>query len=216
MLGICPPQNRCVCIFNLPARELTRKLRGDAMIDSSISVIVADTPEGTKHCVALTSPRTAFSVGLIPEAIVGLLERPKEPIAPGNFAANSVFRGFLSDVIARNGPEDPDMQAEAARQGQGYVAVIDQRTPTPEGPIPPEDIIGVFEVRDGKVVPGSYQASPNHRLLTKDGFFRLGRFPGRTLAAGDRGAGKRADLIDRSRSARPLVWTSPLSLLVRA
>jgi hypothetical protein len=25
-------------------------------------------------------------------------------------------------------------------------------------------------------VPGSYQASPNHRLLTNDGFFRLGRF----------------------------------------
>jgi hypothetical protein len=24
-------------------------------------------------------------------------------------------------------------------------------------------------------VPGFYQASPNHRLLTNDGFFRLGR-----------------------------------------
>jgi hypothetical protein len=132
--------------------------------------------EGAKHYVTLTSARTAFSVGLIPEAIVGLLERPDEPIAPGNFAANSVFRRFLADVIARNGPDDPDMQAAAAQQGQGYVAVIDQRTPTPGDQVPPEDIMGVFEVRDGKVVPGSYQASPNHRLLTADGFFRLGRF----------------------------------------
>jgi hypothetical protein len=34
----------------------------------------------------------------------------------------------------------------------------------------------LFEVKDGKVVPGSYQASPNHWLLTADGFFRLGSF----------------------------------------
>jgi hypothetical protein len=147
------------------------------MTDLSISVIPVDTPEeGWKYYVALTSARMAFSVGLIPEAILGILERPDEPIAPGNFTANSIFRKFLADVIARNGPDDPDMQAEAARQGEGSIVIIDQRTRTPGGSIPPEDIIGVFEVKGGKVVPGSYQASPNHRLLTGDGFFRLGRF----------------------------------------
>jgi hypothetical protein len=146
------------------------------MTDYSISVIQVNTPEGWKNYVALTSARMAFSAGLIPEAILGILERPEEPIAPGNFTANSVFRKFLADVIARNGPDDPDMQAEAARQGEGYIVVIDQRTPTPGDSVPPEDIVGVFEVKDGKVVPGSYQPSPNHRLLTDDGFFRLGSF----------------------------------------
>jgi hypothetical protein len=146
------------------------------MTDPSINIIMVNTPEGAEHYVTLTSQRTVFSVGVIPEAILGVLERPEEPIAPGNFTANSIFRKFLADVIARNGPDDPDMQAAAAQQGQGYVAVIDQRTPTPEGPVPPEDIMGIFEVKDGKVVPGSYQASPNHRLLTNDGFVRLGRF----------------------------------------
>jgi hypothetical protein len=149
------------------------------MTDSSICVIKVDTPEGAKDYVALTSARTAFSFGLIPEAILGELKRPlssEEPITPDNFMANSVFRSFLADVIGRNGPQDPDMQAEAARLGQGYIAVIDQRAPTPQGPVSPEDIMGIFGVHGGKVVPGSYQASPNHRLLTGDGFFRLGRF----------------------------------------
>ena len=36
--------------------------------------------------------------------------------------------------------------------------------------------MGAVEVRDGKVVPGSYQASPNHFLLTENGFFRLSPF----------------------------------------
>ena len=37
-------------------------------------------------------------------------------------------------------------------------------------------MLGFFEIKGGKVVPGSYQASPNHRLLTNHGFFRLDRF----------------------------------------
>lgn len=146
------------------------------MTDSLINIVIVNTPEGSKHYVALATPQTTFSTGLVPEAIVGLLERPEEPIAPGNFKANSVFRRFLADLIARNAPDSPHMKAEAARQGQGYIAVIDRRTPTPGGTVPPEDIMGVFEVKDGKVVPGSYRASPNHRLLTADGFFQLDRF----------------------------------------
>jgi hypothetical protein len=33
----------------------------------------------------------------------------------------------------------------------------------------------MFNVRDGKTGPESYVPSPNHRLLTKDGFLRLDR-----------------------------------------
>ncbi len=147
------------------------------MSDLSISVIPADTPEGEKYYVALTSPQMAFSAGLIPEAILGMLARLDEPIAPANFTANSIFRRFLADVLARNAPDDPDMQAAAVQQREGYVAIIDQRRPTPPADaVPPEDLIGFFEVKDGKAVPGSYHASPNHRLLTDHGFFKLSPF----------------------------------------
>jgi hypothetical protein len=148
------------------------------MTESSVCVVNVVTPEGAKDYVALTSANAAFSGGLVPEAILGILKRPlipEEPITPDIFIPNSVFSKFLADVIARYGPEDADLQAEAARIGQGSVVLVDCRTPTPEGPVPPEDIIGVFQVEDGKVLPGSYLASPNHKLLTTDGFFRLNR-----------------------------------------
>lgn len=142
----------------------------------SIYVCHVATPEGFKDYVTLTSPDAAFSKGLIPEAILGVLTHalgPEEPITPDIVAANSVFTKFLAFVIARHGPEQPGLVAEARRIGEGHVVLVDQRTPTPQGPVPPEDILGVFRVQDGTVVPGSYMASPKHRLLTSNGFFQL-------------------------------------------
>jgi len=77
-------------------------------------------------------------------------------------------------VIARRGPTLPGLIAEARRLGKGWVYVIDQRTPTPQGAVPSEDIVGAFEIKGGKVVPGSYRPSPEHRILSARGFLRLG------------------------------------------
>ena len=64
--------------------------------------------------------------------------------------------------------------AEALRQGEGLVVVIDQRTPTPTGAVSAEDIVGAFAVHSGQLVSGSYRPNPNHALLTANGFFQLG------------------------------------------
>jgi hypothetical protein len=146
------------------------------MSETSIYVCHVATPEGFKDYITLTSPDAALSEGLIPQAILGVLNRalgPEEPITPDVVAPNSVFTKFLAFVIARHGPEQPGLVAEAGRIGKGHVFLVDQRTPTPQGPVPPEDILGAFRVEDGNVVPGSYMASPSHRLLTSNGFFQL-------------------------------------------
>src|SRR5262249_46486291 len=122
------------------------------MSEPSVYVCHVDTPEGPKDYVTLLPPEVAFTQGLAPEAIVGGLRRPLgpgEPITPEVFARNRVFVDFLHAVIARHGPDQPGCRAEAKRLGEGWVYVIDQRTPTPEGPVPPEDIIGAFEVHGG-------------------------------------------------------------------
>ncbi len=51
--------------------------------------------------------------------------------------------------------------------------LIDARTPTPAGVVPPSDIIGAFEVRAGEVVPRSYQPNVNHLLVSSNGLFKL-------------------------------------------
>lgn len=146
------------------------------MSQSPVHICVASTPEGEKHYVTLLPPDLVFSKGLIPEAIVGVLLRPLsegEPITSDLFARNSVFVQFMHQVIARHAPDQPDCQDEARRLGTGWIFIIDRRTKTPQGPVPPEDIIGALKVHGGTVVPDSYQASSNHLILSPDGFFRL-------------------------------------------
>lgn len=146
------------------------------MNEPSVHVYVVDTPEGVKHYVTLLPIDLVFSKGLIPEAIVGVLLRPLEEgegITPDVFARNSIFVKFMHDVIARHAPEQAECRREAKRLGTGWIYIVDQRTKTPHGAVPPEDIIGALQVKDGEVVPGSYQASPKHMILSRDGFFQL-------------------------------------------
>jgi hypothetical protein len=145
-------------------------------MDDRFYVCRVETPEGQQDYVTLLPPEIAFRSGLAPEAIVGVLSHPLEPderITPDVFVRNRIFVDFLHQVIARHASNQPGFQEETKRIGKGWVYVIDQRTPTPRGAVPPEDIIGAFEVKDGEVVLGSYRASPQHRILSANGFFRL-------------------------------------------
>jgi hypothetical protein len=147
------------------------------MTELPIIVCRVDTPEGPKDYVTCLSHEHVFQHGLPAEAIIGVLLRPLESgeaITPSVFARNRVFVEFMHSVIARRGPELPGLIAEAKRQGEGWVYVVDQRTPTPQDAVPPEDIVGAFEIKNGQVVPGSYRASPKHMILSANGFFRLG------------------------------------------
>jgi hypothetical protein len=144
--------------------------------EPSFIVCRVRTAEGEQDLVTLLPPDAVFAQGLAPEAVVGVLTGPLgegDRIAPENFARNRVFVEFLHGVIARHAPEQPGFQAEARRMGNGWIYLIDQRTPTPQGAVPPEDIFGAFEVKDGAVVPGSYKPSDRHRILSVNGFFRL-------------------------------------------
>ena len=90
-----------------------------------------------------------------------------------NFRPNKPFVELLHGVIAMHAPNLPGLKAEARRQGAGWVYLIDARTPTPDGEVPPHDIIGAFEVQDSAIVPGSYQPNANHQILSSQGLFQL-------------------------------------------
>lgn len=80
----------------------------------------------------------------------------------------------MHHVIQIAGPKDPGLQAAAAEQGDGWVYIIDLRTPEgPQGRVPPEDIIGGFEVRSGQIVIESYWANDGHRVLTENGLVQV-------------------------------------------
>ena len=121
--------------------------------------------------------RSRGEVRLAPQAIIGQVTSSREAgdsLTPETFVANRGFHELLHAVVERHAPSTPSFADDARRQRDGWIYVIDQRTPTPGGRVPPEDVIGGFEVRAGHVVARSYQPIPAHRLMTERGFFQLG------------------------------------------
>ena len=131
-------------------------------------------PDGPVAYVTLTPQDQLGARGIAPQEIVGQIIDPERPgIAPDNFARNRVFVEFLHAVVARHGPSLPALIAEAQRQGDGLVVIVDSRAETPGDAVPPQDIVGAFQVADGRIVADGYRPNPNHRILNARGFFRL-------------------------------------------
>jgi hypothetical protein len=129
---------------------------------------------GAQQAVSILGPDVVFGHGLCPEAVLGLLVGEGGPaITPDRFKQNSVFVEFLAGLIGQHIFDVPDLIRSAEQQVDGHVYVLDGRTRTPAGAVPPADLIGAVAVQAGRLEPGSYQHNPNHRLLTADGFFVL-------------------------------------------
>ena len=109
--------------------------------------------------------------GLKPHSIVGQFLDGTERITPDNFARNPAFVEFLHQSLAEHGPNCPELIAEAERTGNGTVTIIDLRIPDFNAAIPPENIIGIFSVADGKI--REYHKCPKHQLFNEHGFMKL-------------------------------------------
>ncbi len=126
--------------------------------------------------VSLLSDEHVLRSGLPGPAIIGRLREHREagaPLTPDNLEVNDEFVDFLHDIIARETPNDPAFQRAVKRQRDGWMYVIDRRTPTPAGEVPAEDILGAFRIENGEAVPGSYQRMKTHRIVSERGLFQL-------------------------------------------
>ena len=137
-----------------------------------------DAPGGPIRAVSCLPPDRMKALGMLPNrAILGVIDRNAAPgtkLSPELFSPNEEFIRFMHHVIRTFGPDDPSMQAVAKAQGKGWLYVIDLRTPDgPQGRVPPEDIIGAFQIQDGVVVRGEYWANDKHALFSADGFVKL-------------------------------------------
>jgi hypothetical protein len=123
----------------------------------------------TQIVLSMLSPSEVKSFGGLPgEAVLGVYAGPDESL--DHFRPNRTFIDFLHRVLADLGARCPELAAAARAQGNGGQYQIDPRTPEgTDGNVPPEDIIGAFEVREGVLVPGSYWPNPEYRVLTKNG-----------------------------------------------
>jgi hypothetical protein len=128
-------------------------------------------PRTTVRVVSPLPPERVAAEGLPRHAIAGVLRG--EPGAPGAFEVNPEFVRILHEFIRERTPEDADAVAEAQRQGHGWLFIVDARRGPDNGHVPPEDIIGYFQVEEGRLVPGSYKPNPKHLVFSSKGLVQL-------------------------------------------
>ncbi|WP_326559686.1 hypothetical protein [Micromonospora sp. NBC_01796] len=130
---------------------------------------------GEREVVSLLEADWVSRHGLHPEAVMAVVREGADPydLEPVDVRESGPFLRLLSRVIFENVNRCADIRRRADLQSAGYFYLLDERTQDPGGRVPPEDIIGSIEVRDGQPVAGSYQHNPRHRLLAAAGWFRL-------------------------------------------
>lgn len=124
-----------------------------------------------RYFASLLPPNSGFAEGLPGEAIMGEFTRGPGDLTPDAFQQNTQFLQFMAFVISKHCSACPGLMAETQRQQNGYVYILDKRTPTPDDAVPPEDIIGGVEIQDGQMI--RYHGSPNYQLITSNGFMQL-------------------------------------------
>lgn len=142
-------------------------------------IIIAAEMEGrTQHFYTLAPIELIQAKGLMSAAIVGTVDTPEagEPLdrlMSRSFRGNSDFHDTIHSFLSGFVPGNPAFLNRAREQGGGWIYIIDQRTPSPGGDVPMEDIVGGFEIVDGR--PATYWANPDHQLFNEKGLFDLGQ-----------------------------------------
>jgi hypothetical protein len=128
------------------------------------------------HCLVIVAPlERPTDRAIHPVEIVGQFELVdgQPNLSPEAFARGADFVELMHRTIAKYGPTVPGLSEAASGRSEGYVYVVDGRTPNPQGNVPARDIIGSFRIMDGRIAEAGYTRFPEHRLFTDDGIVQL-------------------------------------------
>ena len=128
-------------------------------------------PEGFRDIVSLVRPGTSFEGGLAGNAVLGTCRRlltKGDKVTPENFIPSGTFVRLLHAVIVALGPKTRELQRAARQQAEGWVYLIDARTPDPSGEVPPRGRAGASRVDDAQLfhrphLPGGPRADGDPR-----------------------------------------------------
>lgn len=125
-----------------------------------------------RNILSLLQHDQVFKNGLANKAIIGYVLNISIPLTKDNVYINPDFISLFHKVVNDVSPTIDSFKLSAEKQNQGFVYIIDQRDKHHPN-TKPFDIIGAFEVKDGKVVVGSYTSNPNYQIVSDDGLFQL-------------------------------------------
>lgn len=132
-------------------------------------------PQGEFNVVSFTSPADAAR-GISEDAIVGTLPLNVLDIKQETFKPNPLFVRFVHRVIAMHGPLSPGLTNEASKLGNEALFVTGGRV-TVGGQHEPEDILGRFQVHEGRIGADSYRPHLDYLVVSKRRLFVLDPWP---------------------------------------
>jgi hypothetical protein len=123
--------------------------------------------------LSLLPPDIVQKHGLPAAAVFGEVDPRRPEMTIDGFTPNEDFLALLNSVIATHATTLESVQKQLTKVKNGPVYVVDRRTVNKGGLPPFEDILGWFAVRDGEIIPDSFNPSPNYQLLSNNGPIEL-------------------------------------------
>ena len=158
-----------------PFKRKNREPPGNPNEDRFLQVLSVLDPADVQALGGLPTEAVAGVIGTAsknPDTLNSVAAVAGEPFTVSQFRPNPAFSAFMHHVIRTYGPQDRELQEAAERQGDGFVYVIDLRTPEgPMGRVSPEDIVGAFAVEGRRL--SAYQPNDKHLAFSKNGLVQL-------------------------------------------
>ncbi|MEQ3692474.1 MAG: hypothetical protein ACJA2K_002179 [Thalassolituus sp.] len=147
----------------------------------TLNIVETEINESELILITLVSENKLASEGLTSNLILGFL--PYIPIDKSEiyqiFQENREFRSTLTSFINTVLTCQDELINQAKAQRTGWIYLIDQRTSTPQGDTPPEDIIGGFQIENGEIL--KFTPNTKHTLISNAGVFSLGNSANKLL-----------------------------------
>lgn len=111
------------------------------------------------------------------ELFLGQLIEPSIGVLPGNISYNKDFLVYMHALVRDIMVNDPQVIARAEEQPNGFVFIVDRRSPgtldaSPES-VDKQDIIGIFLCTDRKTDVSKYRPNPDYVLISDKGIGQL-------------------------------------------
>lgn len=111
------------------------------------------------------------------ELFLGQLIEPAIGVVPGNISYNKDFLVHIHALVRDRMVSDPQVIARAEEQPNGFVFIIDRRSPATLDASPDkvdkQDIIGIFLCNDRKTDASKYRPNPDYLLISEKGIGQL-------------------------------------------
>jgi len=137
-----------------------------------LQIYVVDVDNTVRHALSFLPRQEVFGKSLPNKAIIGYVRNLQEPLIPKNIYLNPIFLNLFHHVIKETSASLDACRKEAERQKEGYVYIIDPRDKNYPN-TKQADIIGTFQVSNGKLIFDSYRPNPEYQIVSIDGFSKL-------------------------------------------